>query len=76
VHLDLLRDRRFATGLLTAFLLTFANISFYLLITLYMQSQLGMTCCNPALPSSRSRSCSRWSREPPGHAPNGSAHLP
>jgi predicted MFS family arabinose efflux permease len=43
VHLDLLRDRRFATGLLTAFLLTFANISFYLLITLYMQNQLGIT---------------------------------
>jgi EmrB/QacA subfamily drug resistance transporter len=42
VHLDLLRDRRFATGLLTAFLLTFANISFYLLITLYMQNVLGI----------------------------------
>jgi predicted MFS family arabinose efflux permease len=42
VHLDLLRDRRFATGLLTAFLLTFANISFYLLITLYMQNELGI----------------------------------
>jgi EmrB/QacA subfamily drug resistance transporter len=43
VHLDLLRDRGFAIGLLTAFLLTFANISFYLLITLYMQSQLAIT---------------------------------
>jgi EmrB/QacA subfamily drug resistance transporter len=43
VHLDLLGDRRFAMGLLTAFLLTFANISFYLLITLYMQNQLGFT---------------------------------
>jgi len=43
VHLDLLGDRDFATGLLTAFLLTFANISFYLLITLYMQNQLGFT---------------------------------
>lgn len=43
VHPDLLRDRRFATGLFTVFLLTFANISFYLLITLYMQNQLGFT---------------------------------
>lgn len=43
VHLDLLRERRFANGLLTAFLLTFANISFYLLITLYMQNQLRFT---------------------------------
>jgi EmrB/QacA subfamily drug resistance transporter len=43
VHLDLLRDRRFATGLLEVFLLTFANISFYLLITLYMQNQLHFT---------------------------------
>jgi EmrB/QacA subfamily drug resistance transporter len=43
VHLDLLRDRGFATGLLTAFLLAFANISFYLLITLYMQNELRFT---------------------------------
>jgi hypothetical protein len=40
---DLLRDRRFATGLLTAFLLTFANISFHLLITLCRQRQLAIT---------------------------------
>jgi EmrB/QacA subfamily drug resistance transporter len=43
VHLDLLRDRSFATGLLKIFLLAFANISFYLLITLYMQNQLQFT---------------------------------
>jgi EmrB/QacA subfamily drug resistance transporter len=43
VHLDLMRDRAFATGLVTAFLLAFANISFYLLITLYMQTQLRFT---------------------------------
>lgn len=43
VHPDMLCDRRFATGLLTIFLLSFANISFYLLITLYMQNQLGFT---------------------------------
>ena len=40
VHRDLLRDRAFSLGLVTAFLLAFANISFYLLITLYMQNQL------------------------------------
>src|SRR5581483_11744447 len=43
VHRDLLRDRGFAVGLATAFLLAFANISFYLLITLYMQNQLHFT---------------------------------
>jgi EmrB/QacA subfamily drug resistance transporter len=43
IHLDLLRDRSFATGLLKIFLLAFANISFYLLITLYMQNQLRFT---------------------------------
>jgi len=43
VHRDLLRDRGFAVGLATAFLLAFANISFYLLITLYMQNQLHYT---------------------------------
>lgn len=40
VHRDLLRDRGFAVGLVTAFLLALANISFYLLITLYMQREL------------------------------------
>ncbi|HZP76711.1 MAG TPA: MFS transporter [Pseudolabrys sp.] len=43
VNLALLRDRGFAIGLVTAFLLAFANISFYLLITLYMQNQLHFT---------------------------------
>jgi len=43
VHRDLLRNRAFAVGLATAFLLAFANISFYLLITLYMQNQLHFT---------------------------------
>jgi EmrB/QacA subfamily drug resistance transporter len=43
IHRDLLGDRRFAAGLATAFLLAFANISFYLLMTLYMQNQLHFT---------------------------------
>jgi EmrB/QacA subfamily drug resistance transporter len=43
VHRDLIRDREFAVGLATVFLLAFANISFYLLITLYMQNQLRFT---------------------------------
>jgi EmrB/QacA subfamily drug resistance transporter len=43
VHPDLIRDRGFSTGLLATFLLTFANISFYLLMTLYMQNQLHFT---------------------------------
>jgi EmrB/QacA subfamily drug resistance transporter len=43
VHRDLIRDRGFAVGLVTVFLLAFANISFYLLITLYMQNQLRFT---------------------------------
>jgi EmrB/QacA subfamily drug resistance transporter len=43
VHLDLLRDRSFATGLLAAFFFTVANISFYLLMTLYMQLGLGFS---------------------------------
>jgi predicted MFS family arabinose efflux permease len=37
VHLDLLHDARFVTGLLAVFFFTFANISFYLVLTLYMQ---------------------------------------
>jgi uncharacterized protein YjiS (DUF1127 family)/predicted MFS family arabinose efflux permease len=37
VHLALLRDSSFTTGLLAVFFFTFANISFYLVITLYMQ---------------------------------------
>ena len=40
VHLDLLRDRGFAIGLLAVFFFTFANISFYLMMTLYMQLAL------------------------------------
>jgi hypothetical protein len=40
IHLDLLRDRSFATGLAAVFFFTFANISFYLLLTLYMQIAL------------------------------------
>lgn len=40
VHLDLLCDRGFATGLLAVFFFTFANISFYLMMTLYMQIAL------------------------------------
>jgi predicted MFS family arabinose efflux permease len=37
VQLDLLCDRGFATGLAAVFFFTFANISFYLTMTLYMQ---------------------------------------
>jgi predicted MFS family arabinose efflux permease len=37
VHLDLLHDASFVTGLLAVLFFTFANISFYLVLTLYMQ---------------------------------------
>ena len=40
IHLDLLRDRGFATGLAAVFCFTFANISFYLVLTLYLQLAL------------------------------------
>jgi len=43
VHLDLLQDRSFVIGLLAVFFLTFANISFYLVMTLYMQLGLGFS---------------------------------
>lgn len=43
VHLDLLQDRDFAIGLLAVFFFTFANISFYLVLTLYMQLGLGFS---------------------------------
>jgi EmrB/QacA subfamily drug resistance transporter len=43
VHLDLLRDRHFVTGLAAAFFFTFANLSFYLVMTLYLQLGLGMS---------------------------------
>jgi EmrB/QacA subfamily drug resistance transporter len=43
IHLALLRDAGFATGLLAVFFFTFANISFYLVMTLYMQLGLGFT---------------------------------
>ena len=40
IHLDLLRDRGFATGLAAVFCFTFANISFYLVLTLHLQLAL------------------------------------
>lgn len=40
VHLDLLRDRSFRTGLATVFCFQLANISFYLLLTLHLQLAL------------------------------------
>jgi predicted MFS family arabinose efflux permease len=43
IHLDLLQDRSFATGLLAVFFFTFANMSFYLVMTLYMQLGLGFS---------------------------------
>jgi EmrB/QacA subfamily drug resistance transporter len=43
VHLALLQDKTFATGLLAVFFFTFANISFYLVMTLYMQLGLSFT---------------------------------
>jgi predicted MFS family arabinose efflux permease len=43
IHLDLLQDRSFATGLLAVFFFAVANISFYLLMTLYMQLGLGFS---------------------------------
>jgi EmrB/QacA subfamily drug resistance transporter len=42
VHLDLLRDRDFATGLVAVFFFTFANLSFYLVMMLYLQLGLGL----------------------------------
>ena len=42
VHLDTLRDRGFATSLTAVFSFTFANLSFYLVITLYLQLGLGL----------------------------------
>jgi len=42
VHLDMLRDRGFATGLLAVFFFTFANLSFYLVIMLYLQVGLDL----------------------------------
>jgi EmrB/QacA subfamily drug resistance transporter len=43
VHLDLLQDKSFATGLLAVFFFTFANMSFYLVMTLYLQLGLGFS---------------------------------
>jgi EmrB/QacA subfamily drug resistance transporter len=43
IHLDLLCDRSFANGLLAVFSFTFANMSFYLVMTLYMQLGLGFS---------------------------------
>src|SRR5262249_32021527 len=43
VHLDLLHDASFVTGLLAVLFFTFANISFYLVLTLYMQLGLKFT---------------------------------
>jgi EmrB/QacA subfamily drug resistance transporter len=43
VHLDLLLDRRFTVGLVAVFFFTFANMSFYLVMTLYMQLGLGFS---------------------------------
>jgi EmrB/QacA subfamily drug resistance transporter len=43
VHLALLHERSFAIGLLVVFFFTFANISFYLVFTLYMQLGLGFS---------------------------------
>lgn len=37
VHLDLLRDGDFSTGLVAVFFFTFANLSFYLVMMLYLQ---------------------------------------
>jgi EmrB/QacA subfamily drug resistance transporter len=43
IDLALLGDRRFLHGLATVFTFQFGNISFYLLITLFMQGQLGFS---------------------------------
>jgi EmrB/QacA subfamily drug resistance transporter len=42
VHLDLLRDRDFVISLTAVFCFTFANLSFYLVMTLYLQLGLGL----------------------------------
>jgi len=43
VHLDLLRDPSFRTGLAAVFFFTFANISFYLVLTLHLQLALNFS---------------------------------
>jgi EmrB/QacA subfamily drug resistance transporter len=43
IPLDLLANRSVAAALLTVFLFNFANIAFYLVLTLYMQLGLGFT---------------------------------
>jgi MFS family permease len=42
VHLDMLRDQTFATGLVAVFFFTFANLSFYLVMMLYLQVGLSL----------------------------------
>ena len=42
VHLDTLRDRGFVTSLAAVFCFTFANLSFYLVMTLCLQLGLGL----------------------------------
>jgi EmrB/QacA subfamily drug resistance transporter len=43
IELDLLADPAFLRGLATVFAFQFANLSFYLVITLYLQDRLGMS---------------------------------
>jgi EmrB/QacA subfamily drug resistance transporter len=43
IDLALLTDRAFRRGLLTAFAFQFGNLSFYLVMTLYLQDRLGLT---------------------------------
>jgi MFS family permease len=43
INLALLQDKSFRAGLLAVFFLTFANLSFYLVMTLYMQLGLGFS---------------------------------
>jgi predicted MFS family arabinose efflux permease len=42
VHLDTLRERGFVISLAAVFFFTFANLSFYLVMTLYLQLGLGL----------------------------------
>src|SRR5690606_15142641 len=43
LHLDLFRDMSFVVGLGAIYFFTFSNLSFYLVLTLYLQLGLGLS---------------------------------
>lgn len=62
IDLSLLADAAFLRGLGAAFFFFSANLSFYLVMTLFMQRGLKSRRSRPAWPSFRSRSLSSWPR--------------